>query len=49
MSQPLPTGEFRWIDVKEEKNPKDLIEKLVNNSIWKYGYLLEVDVDYPRE
>ena len=48
MSQALPTGEFRWIDVKEE-DPKELIEKLVNNSKWKYGYLLEVDVDYSKE
>ena len=48
MSQALPTGEFRWIDIKEE-DPKELIEKLVNNSKWKYGYLLEIDVDYPEE
>ena len=48
MSQALPTGEFRWIDVKEE-DPEELTEKLVNNSKWKYGYLLEVDVDYPKE
>ena len=31
MSQALPTGEFRWIDVKQE-DPKELIEKLVNQS-----------------
>ena len=48
MSQALPTGEFRSIDVKEE-DPKELIEKLVNNSKLKYGYLLGVDVDYPKE
>ena len=42
MSQPLPTGGFRWIDVKPDE-----IRKLVNLS--KKGYLLEVDVAYPRE
>ena len=46
MSQPLPTGEFRWIncDVWDA-------EKLVNmlSKEKKYGYLLEVDVKYPRE
>ena len=42
MSQPLPTGGFRWVDVK----PED-VSKLANSS--KKGYLLEVDVHYPRE
>ena len=50
MSQALPTGEFRWINIKEsEVEPKNMIEKLMNNSKWNYGYLLEVDVDYPRD
>ena len=42
MSQPLPTGGFRWVDVKPDK-----ISKLVNSS--EKGYLLEVDICYPRE
>ena len=48
MSQPLPTGEFKWIDVRENKvEPKKMVETLAKNSKW--GYLLEVDVEYPRE
>ena len=42
MSQPLPTGGFKWVDIKPDK-----IRKLVNSS--EKGYLLEVDVRYPRE
>ena len=42
MSQPLPTGGFKWVDVK----PDD-VGKLTNSS--KKGYILEVDVRYPRE
>ena len=42
MSQPLPIGEFRWVDVKPDE-----ISKLVNFS--DKGYLLEVEVQYPRE
>ena len=42
MSQPLPTGGFRWVDIKPDE-----ISKLVNSS--EKGYLLEVDVRYPRE
>ena len=50
MSQPLPTGEFKWIDVRENKvEPKKMVEMLEKNSNWGYGYLLEVDVEYPRE
>ena len=50
MSQPLPTGEFKWIGLRENKvEPKKLVETLVKNSNWGYGYLLEVDVEYPRE
>ena len=41
MSLPLPTGEFKWVDVKPDE-----ISKLANSS--KKGYLLEVDVRYPR-
>ena len=42
MSQPLPTGGFHWVDVKPDE-----ISKLMNFS--EKGYLLEVDVAYPRE
>ena len=42
MSQPLPTGGFKWVDI----NPYEIGE-LVNHS--DYRYLLEVDVAYPKE
>ena len=42
MFQPLPTREFRWVDVKPDE-----ISKLVTSS--EKGYILEVDVRYPRE
>ena len=42
MSQPLPTRGFCWVDIK----PDD-VGKLTNYS--EKGYLLEVDVRYPRE
>ena len=42
MSQPLPTGGFCWVDVKPDE-----ISKLANFS--EKGYILEVDVAYPRE
>ena len=42
MSQPLPSGGFRWADIK----PDD-VGVLTNSS--KKGYLLEVGVRYPRE
>ena len=40
MSQPLPTGGFKWVDVKANE-----IKKLLNRK--DKGYLLEVDVSYP--
>ena len=42
MSQPLPTGGFKWVDV----NPNE-ISKLATRT--DKGYLLEVDVSYPCE
>ena len=42
MSQPLPTGGFKWVDIH-----LDEIVELVNCS--NRGYLLEVDAAYPRE
>ena len=46
MSQPLPSGEFRWIELGD-RNPKTIVEELVEKR--DRGYLLEVDVAYPRE
>ena len=42
MSQPLPTGRFRWVDVKPDE-----ISKLAKRE--NKGYILEVDISYPRE
>ena len=41
MSQPLPTGGFIWVDV----NPNEISELATRTDI---GYILEVDVSYPR-
>ena len=46
MSQPLPTGEFYWIELCD-RNPKTIVEELVEKR--DRGYLLEVDVAYSRE
>ena len=42
MSQPLPTGGFRWVDV----NPNEISELATRTD---KGYILEVDVSYPKE
>ena len=42
MSQPLPTGGFRWVDV----NPNEIPELATQTD---KGYILEVDVSYPKE
>ena len=42
MSQLLPTGGFRWVDIHPDE-----VSKLANYS--EKGYLLEVDVAYPRK
>ena len=42
MSQPLPTGGFRWVDV----NPNEISELAIRTD---KGYILEVDVSYPAE
>ena len=42
MSQPLPAGGFKWVDVKPDE-----IDKLTART--DKGYLLEVDVKYPTE
>ena len=47
MSQLLPTGEFRWVEFDENKNLKYIVNELANRK--DRGYLLEVDVAYPRK
>ena len=42
MSQPLPTGGFKWVDV----NPNEISELATRTD---KGYLLGVDVSYPKE
>ena len=42
MSQPLPTGGFKWVDV----NPNEISESATRTD---KGYLLEVDVSHPKE
>ena len=42
MSQPLPTGGFKWVDIKPGE-----IRKLAKHK--SKGYILEVDVHCPRE
>ena len=45
MSQSLPTDGFHW--VKCDGNPKSIVEKFAAKK--DYGYLLEVDVLYPKK
>ena len=47
MSQPLPNGEFRWIELRNDWNPNKIIKELSAKK--NCGYLLEVDVRYPKE
>ena len=42
MSQPLPTGGFKWVDV----NPNEISELATRTD---KGYLLEVDVSHPKD
>ena len=42
MSQPLPTGGFKWVDIKI-----DQIQELAKRE--NVGYMLEVGVKYPTE
>ena len=45
MSQPLPTGRFKWIKCNED--PNKFVERIASKK--DHGYLLEVDVSYPKE
>ena len=47
MSQPLPTGGFHWVEFRKDRSPKTIVEELVVKK--DHGYLLEVDVAYPKE
>ena len=54
MSQPLPTGEFKWVDIENlnggARELKRTIDMMVRNSNNRgVGYVLEVYVKYPRE
>ena len=42
MSQPLPTGGFRWVSI----NPNKISELATRTD---KGYILEVDVSYPKK
>ena len=42
MSQPLPTGGFRWAGIE----PNEISELAIRTD---KGYILEVDVSYPKE
>ena len=47
MSQPLPNAEFLWVEFREDRSPKTIVEELVVKK--GRGCLLEVDVAYPRK
>ena len=47
MSQPLPTEGFDWVELRTDWSQKTIIEELVAKK--DRGYLLEVDVAYPKE
>ena len=55
MSQYMPTGGFKWVDIdyKKEKNKSDpkVLAKYVSKKASEIdkGYILEVDIDYPKE
>ena len=47
MSPPLPTGGFHWVDLDVSKGFKYIVDELAKRK--DHGYLLEVDVAYPRK
>ena len=47
MSQPSPTGGFRWVEFVEDNDSKTIVNELSKRK--DRGYLLEVDVAYPRK
>lgn len=51
MSQPLPIGEYKWIEFSDddENAMNDLINMILNSSDdSEFGYILEVDLHYPE-
>ena len=46
-SQPLPTGGFRWFMIRKGRSLITIVEELAMRR--DRGYLLEVDVRYPKE
>ena len=50
MSQPLPTGEFKWVDIKNLEQRLQNLKKTIDFMMKRdHGYLLEVDINYPKE
>ena len=47
MSQPLPTGRFKWVKPNEVAKLMEWVSDFTKRE--SKGYLLEVDVSYPRE
>ena len=47
MSQPLPTGDFYWIEFDESRDLKTIVNELDRRK--DRGHLLEVDIRYPRK
>ena len=47
MSQPSPTGGFELVELRKDWNPNKIVEELSAKK--DRGYLLEVDVRYPKE
>ena len=43
----LPTGGFHWVEFRKDRSLKTIVEELVVKK--DYGYLLEVNVAYPKE
>ena len=53
MSQPLPTGEFKWVEIENLKQEARELKRTIDMMVWNsnrgVGYVLEVAVKYPRE
>ena len=47
MSHPLPTEGFKWLELEEGENARELVDKLSKRT--EFGYLLEVNVKYQTE
>ena len=50
MSQPLPTGEFKWVDIENLKQEARELKRTIDMIVRKSNRgVLEVDAKYPRE